>query len=76
MRYSYGILLQNGQTINVKYYALLLWQLGENIMVRRRGKLSKVVLFHQDNAASRISVIDMAAINDCGFELIQHLLLA
>ena len=64
--------LQNGETINGTYYASLLRQLRENIKVKRQGKLNKGMLFHQDNALSHKSVITTAAINDCGFELIQH----
>ena len=50
------------------YYAPLLRQLRANIKVKRHGKLSQCVLFHQDNAPAYRSVIAMAAINDCGFE--------
>ena len=32
----------------------------------------KGVLFHHDNAPAHTPAIAMAAINDCGFELIQH----
>ena len=42
------------------------------VKTKRRGKLSKGLLFHQDNAPAHRSVITMAAINDCDFELIQH----
>ena len=66
--------LQEGQTIHGRYYVSLLRQLHvrENIKVKSRVKLSKFVLFHQDNAPAHTSVIVMASINDCGFELIQH----
>ena len=64
--------LQKGQTINGQYYASLLRQLRETIKLKRRGKLSKGVLFHQDNAPVHKSAIAMAAINDCGFELVEH----
>ena len=37
--------LQKGQAINGTYYASLLRQLGENIKVKRCGKLSKGMLF-------------------------------
>ena len=40
--------------------------------VKRHGKLTKGVLFHQDNAPVHKSVIAMAAIHDCGFKLIEH----
>ena len=64
--------LQKGQTINGTYYASLLTQLREKIKIKRRGKLTKGVLFHQDNAPVHKSVIAMAAIHDCGFKLIEH----
>ena len=63
--------LQKGQTINGTYHASLLRQFRENIRVKHCRKL-KGVLFHQDNAPAHTSVNAMAAINDCGFELIQH----
>ena len=62
--------LQKGRTINGTYYASLLTQLREKIKIKRCGKLTKGVLFHQDNVHK--SVIAMAAIHDCGFKLIEH----
>ena len=38
--------IQKGQNINV---ILLLRQLRENIKLKRRGKISKSVMFHQDS---------------------------
>ena len=64
--------LQKGQTINGTYYASLLRQLRENIKLKRHRKLSKGVLFHQDNAPVHKFVIAMAAINDYGIKLIVH----
>ena len=64
--------LQKGKTINGAYYSSLLKQLKERIKIKRRGKIRKGVLFHQDNAPAHKSVVAMAAINDCGFELVQH----
>ena len=32
----------------------------------------KGVLFHQDNAPAHKSVVAMAAVRDCGFELVDH----
>ena len=64
--------LQKGQTINGTYYAPLLTQLWEKIKIKRRGKLTKGVLFHQDIAPVHKPVIAMAAIHDCGFKLIEH----
>ena len=64
--------LQKGQTINGTYYASILRQLGENIKAKCRGELSKGVLFLQDHAPAHMSVITMATINNCDFELIQQ----
>ena len=38
----------------------------------RRGKLTAGVLFHQDNAPAHKSTLAMAAIRECGFQLIEH----
>ena len=35
-------------------------------------KLTKGVLFHQDNAPAHNSVVAMAAVHDCGFALVDH----
>ena len=64
--------LQKGQAINGTYYASLLTQLREIIKIKRHGKLTKGVLFHQDNTPVHKSVIATAAIHDCGFKLIEH----
>ena len=39
---------------------------------RQPGKLTKGVLFHQDNAPAHKSVVAMAAVRDCGFELVDR----
>ena len=62
--------LQKGQTINGMYCASLLMQLREKIKIKRRGKLTKGVLFH--HAPVHKSVFAMVAIHDCGFKLIEH----
>ena len=64
--------LEKGQTINGEYYSNLLRQLREAVKKKRPGKLTKGVLFHQDNAPVHKSVVAMATLHDCGFELIQH----
>ena len=60
--------LQKGQTINGEYYANLLRELRKAIKSKRPGKLTKGVLFHQDNAPAHKSVVAMAAVRDCVFE--------
>ena len=74
---SEGVLLINclskGQTVTGSYYANLLRQLWQKIKENRRGKLSLGVLFHQDNAPAHKSAEALAAIHDCGFQLVEHL---
>ena len=36
------------------------------------GKLTKEVMFHQDNAHARKSVVAMADVRKSGFELVDH----
>jgi histone-lysine N-methyltransferase SETMAR len=64
--------LRKGQTITGTYYAKLLTRLRDALKVKRRGKLSRGVLFHQDNASSHTSSVAMATIQECGFELLPH----
>ena len=51
--------LHKGQTINETFYGSLPRQLRESFKVKRHRKLSKDVLFHQDNAPAHSSVITM-----------------
>ena len=64
--------LEKGRTINGEYYADLLKQLRKEIKAKRPGKLTKGVLFHQDNALAHKSVIAMASLHDCFFKLLDH----
>uniref|UniRef100_A0A3Q1F3Z6 Tc1-like transposase DDE domain-containing protein n=1 Tax=Acanthochromis polyacanthus TaxID=80966 RepID=A0A3Q1F3Z6_9TELE len=59
-------------TINGQYYASLVHQLREKMKEKWHGMLRRGVLFHQDNAPVHKSVVAMAAIHECGFELVQH----
>ena len=62
--------LNKGHTITGAYYADLLFQLREKIKQIRQGKLTKGVFFHQDNAPDHTSTVAMAAIQKCGFHLV------
>ncbi|UYV75229.1 hypothetical protein LAZ67_12002992 [Cordylochernes scorpioides] len=61
-----------GQTITGNYYSNLVKQLREAIKEKRRGKLLRKIVYHQDNAPSHRSLQAMAAIYDSGFELLPH----
>ena len=54
--------LQKVQTINEEYYANLLRQLQKAIKSKQPGKLTKGVLFYQDNAPTHKSMVAMAAV--------------
>ena len=64
--------LSKGSTVTGQYYSDLLWQLREQIKVKRRGKLSRGVIFHHDNAPVHKSAVAMSAIHHCGFQLMEH----
>ena len=49
-----------------------LWKVVLETFQKQPGKLMKGVLFHQDNAHAHKSVAAMAAVHDCGFELVDH----
>ena len=52
------------------YYDDLLKRLREKIKHIRRGKLTRGVFFHQDSAPAHKSTVAMAAIQKCGFQLV------
>ena len=74
--HSEGVLmidyLERGKTVTGVYYAELIRKLRSAIKEKRRGKLSLGVLLHQDNASAHISAVAMAAIRECGFELLSQ----
>lgn len=73
---SEGVLLvdflKKGNTINAKYYSNLLIKLRAKIKELRPGKLSKTVMFHQDNAPAHTARDTMSTIAECGFEIMDH----
>ncbi|UYV68774.1 hypothetical protein LAZ67_6000819 [Cordylochernes scorpioides] len=64
--------IPSGQTITGNYYEILVKQLREAIKEKRRGKLSRKIVYHQDNAPSHRSLQAMAAIYDSGFKLLPY----
>ena len=62
--------LAKKSTITGAYYANLLDQLRPAIHEKRRGKLSKGILFQQDNARVHTCKIAMDAVERNGYELI------
>ncbi|GBP83936.1 Putative uncharacterized protein FLJ37770 [Eumeta japonica] len=54
-------------TMNGQYYANLLAQAREAVVQKRRGKLSRGVLFLQDNASVHTARVSRQALKDTGF---------
>ena len=61
--------LQKGHTVTGQHYSAQLKRLREVIKEKRPGMLTKGVLFHQDNAPAHTSLVAMATIHNCGFDL-------
>ena len=53
--------LEEGRAINGDYYAEVLRRLRQEIVKKRRGKLTRVVLLLQDNAPAHTSQVAMTA---------------
>ncbi|KAI6658206.1 hypothetical protein LOD99_15475 [Oopsacas minuta] len=64
--------LPEKKTINSDYYVEELKELRQVIKRGRRGKLTRGVLLHHDNARAHVSSKTMAAIDDLGFECLAH----
>ena len=62
--------LERGKTVTDVYYAELIRKLRSAIKEKHYGKSSHGVLLHQDDAAVHTSAMAMAAIRECGFELL------
>jgi hypothetical protein len=68
--------LEQGRTINGTYYEDELRRLRQEIVCKRRGKLTEGVLLLHDNAPAHTSLVAMAAATDCGFEILPHPLIS
>ena len=62
----------NGSAIRRTYYADLIGKVRAALKEKRRGKLRRGVLFHQDNTLPHTSSQALAAIPSAGFELLIH----
>ena len=49
-----------------------LWKVVLETFHKQSGNPTKGVLFHQDNAPAHKSVVAMAAVRDCGIEVVDH----
>jgi len=71
-----GILLTDylpkGQTISAEYYSSLLVQLKDILKEKRRGKVTKVVLFLHDNAPAHRTLATQKKLAYLGFQCLDH----
>jgi len=64
--------LLKGQTINAEYYSSLLVQLKNILKEKRRGKVTKGVLFLHDNASAHRALATQKKMAYLGFRCLYH----
>jgi len=64
--------LPKDQTINAEYYSSLLVQLKEILKEKRRGKVTKGVLFLHDNASAHRALATQKKLAYLGFQCLDH----
>jgi hypothetical protein len=64
--------LADGATITAKQYVALLDELKQQLVFKRRGRLSKGILFLQDSAAPQKEAIMNRKLADLHFEVLQY----
>ncbi|XP_067667439.1 histone-lysine N-methyltransferase SETMAR-like [Haliotis asinina] len=55
-----------------EYYANLLKKVRQSIKEKRRGKIRRGILLHQDNAPVHTSRAPMETARECGYEIFPH----
>jgi len=64
--------LPKDQTINAKYYSSLLVQYKDSLKEKRRGKVTKGVLFLHDNAPAHRALATQNKLEYLGFQCLDH----
>jgi len=64
--------LPKGRTINAEYYSSLLVQLKDILKIKRRGKVTKEVLFLHDNAPAPWALATQKKLAYLGFHCLDH----
>ena len=64
--------LPKGQTINAEYYSSLLVQLKDILKEKRRGRVTKGVLFLHDNATAHQALVTQKKLAYLGFQYLDH----
>jgi len=66
------LLIPKGQTINTEFYSCLLVQLKDILKEKRRGKVTKAVLFLHDNAPAHQALATPKKLAYLGFQCLDH----
>ena len=64
--------LPKGQTINAEYYSSLLVQLKDMLKEKRRGKVTKGILFLHDNVPAHRALATQKKLPYLGFQCLYH----
>jgi len=64
--------LPKGQTINAEYYSSLLMQMKDVLKSKRRGKVTKGVIFLHDNAPANQALATQKKLAYLGFQCLDH----
>jgi len=64
--------LPKGQTINAEYYSSLLVQMKDILKEKRRGKITKGVLFLHDNVLAYRTLATLKKLAYLGFQCLDH----
>ena len=64
--------LPKGQTINAEYYSFLLLQFKDILREKRRGKVTKEVLYLHDNAPAHRTLATQKKLAYLGFQCLDH----
>jgi histone-lysine N-methyltransferase SETMAR len=64
--------LEKGASITAKYYSAFVDKLKQHLVSKCRGKLSKGILFLQDNAAAYKAVITCQKLANLHIEVLKH----
>jgi len=64
--------LPKRQTINAEYHSSLLVQVKDNLKEKRRGKVTKWVLFLHDNAPAHRALATQQKLANLGFQCLDH----
>jgi hypothetical protein len=66
------IIFSKGQTINAEYYSYLLVHMKDSLKEKRRGKITKEVLFLHDNAPAHRALVTQKKLVYLGFHCLDH----